>query len=444
MTSHERQVTRLALAAPLPALAVALWLLWRGDFAARAQWTLSLLLVGSWLALAFALRERVVRPLQTLSNMLAAIREQDYSLRARRADANDALGLAMLEVNTLMDELRERRLGALEATALLRRVMAEIDVAVLAFDDESGALRVVNAAGERLLGQSAERLLGRRAAELGLAQCITGEAPRVVELALGGQRVRWELRRGAFRQGGRPHQFVVLADVSRALRDEERLAWQRLVRVLGHEINNSLTPIRSLAERLRELLQRAPRDGRAPSGANGDLREDLERGLGVITSRSEALTRFLAAYTRLARLPPPRLGPVDVSAWVHRTARLETRMPVTIVPGPPVMLQADGDQLDQLLINLVVNAVDAALETKGGVCVRWARAGARFELVVEDDGPGLPGTANLFVPFFTTKPGGTGIGLVLSRQIAEAHGGTLTLAERHRARGSEARLVLAC
>jgi two-component system nitrogen regulation sensor histidine kinase NtrY len=434
MSSHERQVTRLALAAPVPALAVALWLLWTGEFAPRTQWTLTVLLVGSWLALAFILRERVVRPLQTLSNMLAAIREQDYSLRARRASPDDSLGLAMLEVNTLMDELRERRLGGLEATALLRRVMAEIDVAVFAFDDQTGALRVVNAAGERLLGQSAERLLGRRAGELGLAECLRGAAPRVVELALGAQRSRWEVRRGAFRQGGRPHQFVVLADVSRALRDEERLAWQRLVRVLGHEINNSITPIKSLAERLQELLRREPPEG--------ELRDDLERGLAVISARSEGLSRFLASYTRLAKLPPPRLSTVDVPAWVARTVRLETRLPVEIVRGPDVALQADGDQLDQLLINLLANAVDAALATGGGVRVRWSRDGGRFELVVEDDGPGLPETSNLFVPFFTTKPGGTGIGLVLSRQIAEAHGGTLTLAARRGTRGCEAYLVL--
>jgi two-component system nitrogen regulation sensor histidine kinase NtrY len=436
MSSHERQVTRLALAAPIPALAVALWLLWAGDYAPRTQWTLTVLLLVCWLVLALTLRERVVRPLQTLSNMLAAIREQDYSLRSRRADADDSLGLAMLEINTLMDELRERRLGSLEATALLRRVMAEIDVAVFAFDD-AGALRVVNASGERLLGQPAERLLGRRAEELGLGECLQGVAPRMVELSLGGQRARWEVRRGDFRQGGRPHQFVVLADVSRALRDEERLATQRLVRVLGHEINNSITPIKSLAERLQELLRRSPPEG--------ELREDLQRGLGVITSRSEALGRFLASYTRLAKLPPPRRATLDVAAWVSRTVRLETRMPVEVLGGPDMTLNADGDQLDQLLINLVANAVDAALasrEKDAGVRVRWARDASRFELVVEDDGPGLPETANLFVPFFTTKPGGTGIGLVLSRQIAESHGGTLTLTERRNSRGCEAKLTL--
>ncbi|MGH7593716.1 MAG: sensor histidine kinase [Gemmatimonadales bacterium] len=432
--SHERQVTILALITGLPALIVAMVLLWSGDFALRTQWTLTVALVAFSLGCAIVLRERVIRPLQTLSNMLAAIREQDYSLRARRSSPDDALGLAMLELNSLMNELRERRLGALEATALLQRVMGEIDVAVLAFDD-GGALRLVNAGGERLLGQSAERLLGRRAGELGLAGCLEGDAPRLVELQLGGVAGRWELRRGAFRQGGRPHQFVLLADVSRSLRQEERLAWQRLIRVLGHEINNSLTPIRSIADRLQHLLGRSPPDG--------ELRDDIGRGLGVIASRSEGLSRFLASYTRLARLPPPRPGPVNVPDWVQRTARLETRMHVAIDGGPNITLHADGDQLDQLLINLIANAVDAATTTGGGVRIRWSATDHVFQLVVEDDGPGLPDSANLFVPFFTTKPGGTGIGLVLSRQIAEAHRGTLVLVNRIGARGCEARLTLA-
>jgi nitrogen fixation/metabolism regulation signal transduction histidine kinase len=340
----------------------------------------------------------------------------------------------MMEINGLMTDLRERRLGALEATALLRRVMTEIDVTVLAFD-EDGALRLANAAGERLLERPAEQLIGRRAAELGLAATLEGDTPRVVELALGGRRGRWEVRRGSFRQGGQPHQFVVLADVSRALREEERVAWQRIIRVLGHEINNSLTPIHSLADRLRELLDRSPPDG--------ELRDDLQRGLGVIANRSAGLVRFLGAYAQLAKLPPPRLAPMAVRAWVERVVRLESRLVVEIEPGPELSIEADGDQLDQLLINLVTNAVDAALVTSGGVRVRWRGDENVFTVEVEDDGPGLPASTNLFVPFFTTKPGGTGIGLVLSRQIAESHGGVLTVENRRDTRGCIARFELA-
>ena len=434
MANHERRVALVMLVTGLPALALGLVLLWTGDFAARTQWTLTIIVSLIFLGGLASLRERVVRPIQTISNMIAAIREQDYSLRARRADPGDTLGLAMFELNELMGELRTRRLGALEATALLKRVIEEVDVAVLAFDD-AGALRLVNAGGERILGQPAERLLGRRAEELGLAECLTGDVPRVIDLALGGQSGRWEVRRGDFRQDGRPHQFVMLADVSRALREEERLAWQRIIRVLGHEINNSITPINSLADRLQRLMGRQAGDDRA-------LRDDLLKGLAVISARSQGLTRFLESYTRLAKLPSPKFGPVNVGNWVQRVARLETRIPVQIEPGPPVTLHADGDQLDQVLINLVTNAVDAALTTGGGVRVVWTRSDGRLSLSVIDDGPGVPKSANLFVPFFTTKPGGTGIGLVLSRQIAEAHGGTLTLANRADLRGCEARLTL--
>lgn len=432
-TTHEQRVTRLALAGGSPALVVALWLLWSGDYASRTQWTLSVVIVIAWVAFAFAVRERVIRPLQTLSNMLAALRERDYSLRARRQGMDDALGLVIFELNILTEELKQRRLGSLEATALLERVMGEIDVAVFAFD-ESDALKLVNASGERLLGQEADRLLGHRAEELGLEECLKGDAPRVLELEFPAGRGRWEVRRGSFRQEGKPHQLMVLADVSRTLREEERQAWQRLIRVLGHEINNSLTPIRSVAQRLSDLLARPASDGA--------IREDLVRGLELIAGRSESLTRFLSAYAKLARLPPPRLAPVDVPAWIQRVARLETRVAVEIVPGTPVMVTADGDQLDQLLINLIANATDASLTTGGKVKVRWKARAHLVDVEVLDDGPGLPETKNLFVPFFTTKPNGSGIGLVLSRQIAEAHGGRLTLSNRRGAKGAVAALSL--
>jgi PAS domain S-box-containing protein len=401
-------------------------LLWRDDYSHKAQWTLGLLLLASWLITALILRERVVRPLQTLSNMLAALREGDYSIRARGAERDDALGLAFLEANLLGETLRTQRLGAMEATALLRTVMADIDVAVFAFDDEE-RLRLVNSAGERLLGHVAERLLGRTAEQLGLADCLEGESPRTMDVTFPGGAGRWEVRRGSFRQNGRPHTLLVLADVTKTLREEELQAWRRLVRVLSHEINNSLAPIKSIAGSLQTLLDRANR----PPDADDDIR----RGLAVIGGRSEALIRFMSAYARLARLPAPQRTPLDVGAWIRRVASLETRLPVRIIGGPSVTIRADGDQLDQLLINLVRNAVDAALETGGGVCIRWIRQNGTVSIIVEDEGPGLPSSANLFVPFFTTKPQGSGIGLVLSRQIAEAHGGSLHLENRSSGRG---------
>jgi signal transduction histidine kinase len=150
----------------------------------------------------------------------------------------------------------------------------------------------------------------------------------------------------------------------------------------------------------------------------------------------------MGAYARLAKLPPPTLAPVAVDALVRRVVGLETRIPPALVPGPEMTIQADADQLEQLLINVIRNAVDASLETQGGVRVGWNRQDGHLVVWVRDQGPGLPNTANLFVPFFTTKPSGSGIGLVLSRQIAEAHGGTLSLQNAPEGAGCEARLTL--
>jgi PAS domain S-box-containing protein len=431
MPSHPRRVIILAALSAMPAVALGLWLLWDGDFSTKFKWTVTLFMLGALAVGLAALFERVVRPLQTLSNVLAALREGDYSLRARRADPrDDSLGLVYLEANALAETLRGQRLGALEATGLVRTVMAEIDSAVFAFDSD-GTLRLVNRAGERLLGQPAERLLGRTAPVLGLSDCLEGESPRVLDRS-GLHPGRWELRRGTFRQDGRPHQLVVLTDVSRTLQAEERQAWQRLIRVLSHEINNSLAPIRSLAGSLRSLIGSRP----------ADFEQDLNQGLDIIGQRADALGRFMAAYARLARLPKPVKAPVDVEDWVRRVVALERRTVIEVVPGPPLTIQADRDQLEQLLINLVRNAVDAVGQTGGGVRVSWGLAAAGLEVTVEDEGPGIADTANLFVPFYTTKPGGSGIGLPLSRQIAAVHGGSLRLENRPDRRGCRARLWL--
>ncbi|HET9947584.1 MAG TPA: ATP-binding protein [Longimicrobiales bacterium] len=430
---HARRVLVLALLAGLPGVAAALALLWTGPFGTRAQWIATAALLAAWLALTALLREQVVRPLGTLANVLAALREGDFSIRARVTDAEDPLSLAYLEINALEEILRHQRLGAVEATETLRKVLEEIDVAVFAFDPE-GCLRIVNRAGERLLGQAAERLIGRSAAELRLDDALEGVAPRTLEVAFPGGTGRWELRRSVVRQEGYPLRLIALSDLSRALREEERQAWKRIIRVLSHEINNSLTPIKSISGSLRGMLARAE--------LPGDAAEDLERGLEVIAGRAEALGRFMASYAQLARLPQPELSDVHVPSLVRHVAALETRLPVEVVPGPDLSVRADPDQLGQALINLVRNAVDATLERGGAVRIRWLGRGGRLHLLVEDEGAGLADSGNLFVPFYTTKPGGSGIGLVLSRQIAEGHGGTLELENRSERPGVRARLVI--
>ena len=425
---HDLHVMLLSLGAGLPGVLATLILLHAVGADAKLAWTVGAAVIGAWLLIALSVRERVLRPLQTAANLLAALREEDFSVRGRGARLGDPLGELLLEVNQFADTLHQQRLGSLEASALLRRVMDEIDVAVLAFEERGQAV-LANRAAERLLGVPLSRLLesgGLDAERLGLLPALATDAPHTVELELPGGTGPFDVRRSTFRLGGLPHTLVVLADVRRALREEERQAWQRLVRVLGHEINNSLAPIHSIASGLQ--------GGAAP--------EDVAAGLAVIERRAASLMRFMTSYARLARLPPPQLAPVEVAQWVRRVAALEGRLPISVKEGPSLVIQADADQLDQLLINLVRNATDAALETQGKVEVTWAALPRELEVCVLDEGPGIANPANLFVPFFTTKPEGSGIGLALSRQIAELHHGSLSLENRPKGRGARARLRL--
>lgn len=421
----------LVLVTLAPAWLTAALLLWHWDADAATRWTLlaviSLFAVGG----AMAARRHVVHPLQSLANLLEALREGDYSLRGRNVDPDDAVGEVMVEVNALSRTLHSQRLEALEAGVLLQKVIAEVDLAVFAFDAER-RLRLVNRAGETLMAARASHLLDRPARSLGLEPMLDEVSGHIVSHVFPGGAGRWEIRRRSFREGGRPHELLVISDLSRALREEERQAWQRLVRVIGHELNNSLAPIKSMAGTLQRLIDRET--------LPDDWRDDANAGLAVIHDRAESLSRFIGAYARLARLPAPVRRAVDFPALLRRVASLHGGT-VEVEAGPDVVLDADADQLEQVLINVIKNAVEASGEF-GRVRVRWQISNDDLRVEIEDDGPGLARTDNLWVPFFTTKPGGTGIGLVLSRTIVENHGGTVSLENSPAGRGCVARVEL--
>jgi nitrogen fixation/metabolism regulation signal transduction histidine kinase len=281
-------------------------------------------------------------------------------------------------------------------------------------------------------------MLGLTAEELGLQEFLQSPGPQTVQMTFPGKHGRWAINHTEFRENGVPHQLLIISDLSRALREEERQAWQRLIRVLGHELNNSLAPIKSIAGTLGSLTGRA--------ALPEDIAQDMQQGLRVIENRVESLNRFMQAYTRLARMPSPTRGRLDIGPLVQRAASLERRLPVRALEGPSITIDADPDQIEQVLINLIRNAVDAsldpALKHPGSVEIGWRTNARSVEVFILDEGPGLLNSDNLFVPFFTTKHGGSGIGLILSRQIAEAHGGVLQLTNRHDRTGCEAVLAL--
>lgn len=451
------RVYSLVLCVPILGLLAALLVVERLSVTA----TISLIVLTA-IILAFVVDtfiDQTIRPLQTLANVVAGLREEDYSLRARGARANDPFGDLAIEINALADLHQSQRVGSIEAAALFRRVIDELDAPVLAFD-QPGRLRLINPAAERLFGVNAARDLGQSAESLHLEMLLNHPGDELLEIdgRLSRAPSRWMVHATGFRQGGVPHTLLLLSDVSTALREEERVAWQRLIRVMGHEISNSLAPIKSIAGTLRSRL---PQTGDAdPNGALSSF----ERGLEVIESRAESLNRFVQAYRQLAQLPAPRLYPVAARPLLERVARLEGRLEVELRPVPDVELRADPDQLEQLLINLVRNGVEAAFSAREesiakavsaavaakappapgtvalapAVSIHAAVQNGFLAIAIRDNGPGLTNPGNLFVPFYTTKKSGSGVGLVLARQIAEAHGGTLELRNRADATGCEA------
>ncbi len=418
-----------ATASAAPVWLVVGWLLLRDGPVAHAPTAVAIAIAITVSLLIAALdRRRLSRRLDTISSVLSSYREGDFTIRPRPS-RDPALADAFAELSELGDLLRNSRLGEIEAWGLLTTVMAEVDVAVLAFD-QTGRVRLANQAAASLLGRPSASVLGHPASALGLSDVLEGPAPRIVSDATFSGTGPWALRRGSFRLSGKPHALVLLSDVGSELRENEREAWRRLIRVIGHEINNSLTPISSISRSLADGVATTPR------AAEWD--ESLAEGLAVIARRAESLGRFTASYAALARLPPPRSESVDVSALVRRIAALEKRTVIEIASGPSLSVHGDADQLEQALLNLMKNAVEASAPLGTAVRVSWSRAAGFAEIRIEDDGPGVGDTANLFVPFFTTKTGGSGIGLVLSQQIVEAHHGHISLASRAEGRGAVA------
>jgi nitrogen fixation/metabolism regulation signal transduction histidine kinase len=429
-----RRAWLYCLSLTLPALILAGLIVYQRQISLAPSLLLSACLLIYMALLSAALIEGITRPLQTLSNVVSSLREGDYSFRARGASSPDALGELAAEVNALANLLQKQRVRSLEATALLARILEVMSAPLFAFD-RNHQLQLVNDAGVALLGRPHARCFGYTARELGLEELLA--APDQTIHTVGATATRWLLRKAEFRQDGVPHTMLLLSDVSQSLQEEEQRSWRRLIRVLGHELSNSLAPIKSIAgsllarvDQLTQLTQ--PTD-------DSTATRDFRRGLSVIESRADALHRFVQSYRQLAQLPPPQLQPVALAALLERVVLLEQRLAAQLEAGPAIVLRADPDQLEQMFINLLANAVDASLDNaEQEVRVSWRLTDATVLVSIEDRGLGIANPENLFVPFYTTKLTGSGVGLALAQQIAHAHGGEIRLLNREDGKGARA------
>lgn len=435
----EHRLLSSVLFTGFPAIVLSLVLLWSNSYSFDHKLEATVLVLLLWFGLSASVRDKVVHSVQVLSNVISAVQHEDFSFRAKGAVQGDAFGDLAVEINNLAQALEQERLGATEATNLLRKVMSEAGAAIFAFSPDL-RLRFINRAGEAFLASSEAQLVGRTAEELGISDLLDPSPSDTISRSASGIERRWIVRRTHFRQQGVQHGLVLLSEASEALRTEERIAWQRIIRVLGHEINNSLAPIKSIA---RTLARQS-----ANLALKGGIGDNFRQGLQIIEGRAESLNQFLQSYARLAKLPVPAKRVVPVDALVARVVSLEPRLQVAVDSGPNVDINVDPGQIEQALINLIKNSVEAILATgdnksaPDAVTVSWKATASDLELLIRDRGIGLLDTENLFVPFYTTKQNGTGIGLILSRQIIEAHGGTLTLRNCAEHAGCEVQIKL--
>lgn len=421
--NFSQKIFTLTLAASIPSYFCCLIFLWLIDYSVYAKVLLTTLLSLSVFGFAWLIKKQLQFQFQTLSNLVEAIRGGDFTLRGKKRADNDPLAELTGQINLLSASLNEQRVASEEAYRLLDKTIAHINVAIFAFD-ANNQIKLANPAAGRLFSCDFLQLLGQSADELALTQFFTNEQTQLLEHTFPAGSGRWQIRLDSYRDKGIQGKLLFINDLKTVLREEELKAWKNLIKVISHEVNNSLYPISSMSQTLSKLVNREP--------LADDWKEDVSEGLSVIGERANNLTDFIKRYAKVAKLPEPHKQIFSMSQLIAHTAIIKSNPQDIIIDensNQDMELFADQSMIEQVMINLLKNALEAGAPIE----LSWGENKQSQWLVILDHGAGIKNSANLFVPFYSTKPTGSGIGLVLCQQILDKHQGTLTLENSERA-----------
>lgn len=427
----ERKLYLLIVSTSIPVALFLFWL-WMDGRVPRAAIGAALLFILGWvLIVAHKARLGMLRHVRALSNLLEAVQKEDYGIKAARARDSGELGDLYRQLNALTESLKLSRHSEHELLQIMEKILSQIDVAIIVFDARD-RVRLANEPACSLLKTSPQELSGTARADTALANLPQIAESGLIDFRFPGGAGRWQIREHQYRHQGEASRILFIADLDRVLADHEIAAWQRLIRIIGHEVNNSLTPITSLCQTLSTLLARQ----------DGERDADVHAGLNAIAERAARLQEFISAYARLAKLPAPDKTPLAVDELAQRMTQIFDREPLTIAPFPKVTIFADPVHLEQALINLIKNALEASSVHRGEVQLRCEVSEGECRFLVLDSGSGIADPSKLFVPFYSTKPGGAGIGLLLCQHIAANHHGHVSLQDRGDVSGAVACLSI--
>ncbi|WP_405631095.1 sensor histidine kinase [Pseudoalteromonas sp. Ld20] len=388
----------------------------------------------------FSIWQKITYQLRTSINIIESVIFGDGTTRpvsrykqGALAEFNHTLTGLSSAISTHKQELKEQQL-------LLTKIINQIDVAIIT-TDHNNAIVLMNPSAEKLFACRFEAVIGGPINQLGLQDALNVDGQKVVEFQLKQHRKKVYLHVDKYLVNTQTHNLIFITDIQQLLREEERIAWQRLVRVLSHEINNSLAPIASISESLAKLTR--------ADLTQADNKADLHQGLCVISERAHSLNTFIKSYQQLSTLPPPVKSLMSVADFIHSTTALYPQINWQLPKSPDISFFVDCQQLQQALVNLITNAIEASNTNQSAsnkepisLTLQWKISEGKLLIQLLDSGVGIANIDNLFVPFYTTKTQGSGIGLVLSRQIAMNHDGDLHIENRDTQRGVQATIVL--